>query len=45
MIILVLRYILTQRSSCNGRLLVEKRVSLFIQAQNAAYFVVHEMIF
>ena len=46
-IMLVVRSLLTimftQRSSCIGRLQVEKHESLFVQAQNVTYFVVHDM--
>ena len=43
LIMLVVRYLLTQRNSYIGRLQVEKRVNLIVQAYNARYFVVRDV--
>ena len=40
---LVVSHLLTQRSSCIGRLQLEKHVSLFVQALNVTYFVVRDV--
>ena len=42
-IMLVVTHLLTQRSSCIGRVQLDKRESLFVQAQNVTYFVVRDV--